>query len=356
MADRPSSPPAPSPIHAPTVRIDLDAGPPVPLPAARGPLTERLLDHLVRPVHDLAPLPGATDDPIEGDDSALALHLCYELHYRGLPDVDEAWEWEPTLIRERRRLELRFEHRLRELTGPVPIGLSPSAAVSALQGIRDRDDGPSLSARVAERGTLAEVRELAIHRSDYQLKEADPHTWAIPRLTGRAKAALVDIQSGEYGAGVAADVHATLFAGTMRALGLDDRYGAYVDHLPGITLSTCNLMNLFGLHRAWRGALVGHLALFEMCSIGPMARYGDALRRLGFGPEVTHFYDEHVRADERHQVVALDEMVAGLLDDEPELAGEVVYGAQALSAVEAAFAHHVLRCWDAGTSSLRTRS
>src|SRR3712207_8445227 len=38
-------------------------------------------------------------------------------------------------------------------------------------------------------------------RSIYTLKEADPHSWAIPRLTGRAKAALVEIQSDEYGEG-----------------------------------------------------------------------------------------------------------------------------------------------------------
>jgi hypothetical protein len=351
MADRPPSSPVQAQPDAPTIVIDLDAPPPLPL--ARGPLTERLLDHLTRPVHALAPLPEAKDDPLEGDDSALALHLCYELHYQGLPDVDEAWEWEPTLLRERRRLEVRLEHRIRDLTGPVPIGLSPAAAAGALRELSEDDGSPSLSSRVAQRGTLAEVRELAIHRSDYQLKEADPHTWAIPRLRGRAKAALVDIQTGEYGGGRPADVHAALFARTLRALGLDDRYGAYIDRIPGVTLSTCNLMSLFGLHRAWRGALVGHLALFEMCSIGPMRRYGDALRRLGFGPEATRFYDEHVIADERHRVVALDEMVAGLLEDEPELAGEVVHGAQALSAVERSFAGHVLAAWDAGTSSLR---
>ena len=60
-------------------------------------------------------------------------------------------------------------------------------------------------------------------------------------------------------------------------------YGTYLDRLPGITLSTCNLVSLFGLHRRWRGALVGHLALFEMCSVGPMGRYQAALERFGLG-------------------------------------------------------------------------
>ena len=62
--------------------------------------------------------------------------------------------------------------------------------------------GFSLSGWLLQHGTRFHARELAIHRSGYQLKEADPHTWAIPRLTGRAKAAMVMIQADEYGGGV----------------------------------------------------------------------------------------------------------------------------------------------------------
>ena len=56
----------------------------------------------------------------------------------------------------------------------------------------------------------------------------------------------------------------------MRALGLDPTYGAYLDALPGTTLATVNLITLFGLHRRWRGALVGNLAVYEMTSVVPM--------------------------------------------------------------------------------------
>lgn len=301
----------------------------------------------------MSPWPEPADDPLAGDDSALALYLCYELHYQGLPGVDAAWEWEPTLLRERRRLERAVELRLADLVGPAPVGLCPDATVDALQEMARDDGGPSLSEHIDRRGTLAEVMELAIHRSAYQLKEADPHTWGIPRLTGRAKAALVEIQYGEYGNGRPERLHATLFGTTMRHLGLDDRYGHYLDLLPGITLTTTNVISLFGLHRAWRGALVGHLALFEMCSVGPMARYARALRRLGLSDPAVAFYDEHVLADEHHQVVAVKDLVGGLLQVEPELSGDVVHGARTLAAVEAAFAHHVLDAWARGTTSLR---
>lgn len=341
----------PPPGAAPQPSDDDDPHPHLPLP--RGPLSERLLDHLRRPVHELTPWPDLDDDPIDGEDAPLALYLCYELHYRGLPDVDEAWEWEPTLLRERRRLERALESRVGELVGPAPLGLSADATVAQLRALAAPGDGPSLSAYVERDASLEQARELAIHRSAYQLKEADPHTWGIPRLSGRAKAALVDIQHGEYGEGDPARVHAALFATTMRHLGLDDRYGAYLDHIPGITLSTTNLMSLFGLHRQWRGALVGHLALFEMCSVGPMGRYANAMRRLGLPDEACAFYDEHVIADERHQVVAIDHLVRGLLEDEPVLGGEVVHGARALTAIEGRFARHVLDTWQAGRSSLR---
>jgi hypothetical protein len=214
------------------------------------------------------------------------------------------------------------------------------------------DAGPSLSGYMYDRGTLTEMREFAVHRSAYQLKEADPHSWAIPRLTGRAKAALIDIQRGEYGEGVPDDVHANLFADVMDALGLERTYGAFIDRLPGITLSTCNLVSFLGLHRRWRGALVGHLALFEMCSVGPMGRYAAALDRLGLGRQATRFYEEHVIADERHQDVALDDMVAGLVEQEPLLGGDVVFGARALAAVEGMFAAHLLGAWARHESSL----
>src|SRR5205807_1346809 len=114
------------------------------------------------------------------------------------------------------------------------------------------------SSHLGPRGTIEQLREFAIHRSLYQLKEADPHTWAIPRVTGRAKAALVGIQSDEYGGGRAPAMHAELFADTLRALDLDATYGAYLDLVPGATLTTVNLVSLFGLQRRWRGALIGH--------------------------------------------------------------------------------------------------
>jgi hypothetical protein len=318
------------------------------LPKARGPLSACLLAHLHHPPHELPKLPTVVGNVRRDEDAMLALYLAYELHYRGFAGVDERWEWEPSLIRERTRLERAFERGLR---AAIVVGdLTPEQVTDELRELTT-GDGPSLSRWFAEHGSLGHMREFAVHRSAYQLKEADPYTWAIPRLRGRAKAALVAIQHGEYGDGQPELMHATLFADTMRALGLDPTYGAYLDCIPAVTLATVNVMSLFGLHRCWRGALVGHLALFEMSSVAPMQRYADTLRRLGV-EDGAPFYDTHVEADVIHEQIALYDMAGALALDEPALAHDIVFGARVLERLEADFSEHLLSSWSAGRSSL----
>src|SRR5439155_7052144 len=130
------------------------------------------------------------------------------------------------------------------------------------------------------------------------------------------KAAIVEIQADEYGGGRAERIHSALFADAMRATGLDDGYGAYLRRIPGVTLATVNLMSLLGLHRRWRGAIVGHLALFETTSSLPNRRYANALRRLGFGERATAFFDEHVTADAVHEQIAVVDLAGGLVRQE----------------------------------------
>ena len=87
-----------------------------------------------------------------------------------------------------------------------------------------------------------------------------------------------------------------------------------------MTLLATNVISMFGLHRRWRGALVGHLAMFEMTSSVPNARYARGHRRLGGGEEAALFFDEHVVADSVHDQIALHELAGGLAAHEPQLA------------------------------------
>ena len=295
--------------------------------------------------------PPTVGDPISDDDAQLALYCCYELHYRGFADVPDEAEWAPRVIEFRSSLERAFESALRDAPGS-PDAVAGGDVTESLWKMAAAATGPSLSRWVLEHGTLAHARELAVHRSAYQLKEADPHTWAIPRLEGRSKAALVALQADEYGNGVAAKMHSSLFGDTMIALGLDATYGAYLDALPGTTLATTNLISMLGLHRRLRGALVGHLALFEMTSVVPMGRYSSWLARLGIGPSGRRFYDVHVEADAVHQLIAATDLAGGLVEAAPELADEVRFGARALTVVESRFTEALLGAWAAGSSAL----
>jgi len=320
-----------------------------PLPSARGPRSDWVLTTLARAPGGCSPPPRAVDDPVTGDDSALALYLLYELHYRGLQDVDDEWEWQPALLAARQRLEGDFLDRLREA---VPMPQAPADIATALRRRTEPGDGPSLSSYCEDTATWQQLREICVHRSAWQLKEADPHTWALPRLGGRPKAALAEIQSGEYGDGAERDVHQNLYALTLSLLGLEGRYGHYVDVLPGVTLATVNLVSFFGLHRTWLPAMVGHLAGFEMSSVPVMAAYSAALRRVGAEQDANHFFDVHVVADAHHQNVAADELAAGLVEQDPAAARLILFGVDTLMWTESQFSEHVLGAWRQHRTSL----
>ncbi len=326
------------------------------LPTPRGETSALLVEHLGPEVATIGPHePDVPADPLTDEDLQLALYACYELHYRGFDGVHPEWEWEPSLLRLRRRLERIFQDALLDAVGP-PVGApAPQDFDLALRAIADGDDAPSLSRFIASRASREQMLEFLVHRSPYQLKEADPHSFAIPRLDGRPKAAIIEIQADEYGGGRADRIHAALFAKSMRAAGLDDAYGAYLDHVPGVTLATVNLMSLLGLHRRRRGAVCGHLALFEMTSSIPNRRYAAGLRRLGFDADATDFFDEHVVADAVHESIAAVDLAGGLVRQDPALAADVIWGARALVELEGRFARRLLDAWAQGRSSLLER-
>jgi hypothetical protein len=335
---------------------------PVPLPEPRGALSDALLALLPGPA---GPAPAlvevaraavsTTDDPVEDDDLQLALYLAYELHYGGPDGADPGWEWEPDLLAARREVERSFEAALRDRFAgdvPEPGGLQ--------EWFLDLTDAPgqagrgTVAAHVARAATREQVAELLVLRSPYQLKEADPQTWVIPRLRGRAKAALVEVQCDEYGGGRPERVHATLFARAMRALGLDDRPGAHLDAVPARALAAVNAQSLLGLHARLAAAAGGHLAVVEMTSSLPSRRWVTGLQRLGLGADAVDFFAEHVEADAVHEQVVLRDLLGPLVEGRPGALAEVAWGARVSLGLDAAVGRSVLAAWEAGAGALRT--
>ena len=322
------------------------------LPHPRGPLSAAVVDVLRGGDPTCVPqAPSVPDDALADDDLQLALWTMYELHYRGFEEVAHSWEWEPRLIALRRELEAML---LAVLRAEVVVPHDTHRVADRLRSLVDADDGPPLSRYLQAQADRRQFLQFVAHRSVYQLKEADPHTWAVPRLPARAKAALVEIQVDEYGGGDPARMHSELFRVLLTELGLDAEYGAYVNVVPGITLAISNVMSLFGLHRELRGALVGHLAAYEMTSSEPCRRYAKGLRRIGGSDAACAFYDVHVTADALHEQVAAHDLCGSLAEAEPELTEDIIFGAAVCLAVDNRFGQHLLDSWDAGRTSLRT--
>ncbi|MGK5629984.1 iron-containing redox enzyme family protein [Streptomyces sp. URMC 123] len=319
------------------------------LPPARGPFSETVLRLLRSAPGGDVDLPAGVPlgDPL-GEDVQLALYVLYELHYRGFEGVSDAWEWDPELLRLRRDGERAFLAALRERTGG---GRDVAAALDPLLVEPVQGTGPTH--HLAERGTWRQMREFLVHRSVYQLKEADPHLWVVPRLQGTAKAALVAVEYDEFGAGCGERMHSRLYADLLVGAGLDSGYLRYLDRVPAPALAIVNMMSLFGLHRSLRGALVGHFAAAEITTAPSARRMVRALRRLGADEAAcVPFYAEHIEADAVHEQVMRHDVIGDLLAREPELAADVVFGIEATEVLEDALADQVMGAWERGESSL----
>ena len=332
------------------------------LPQIRGPLTRWLFRRL-RGEPTVAEPPAPPEQPerlLVDDDFQMALHCLHDLEYRPVDELEPAATRDPLVRDLHERLDDAFlvavvDDARAEADRWLPPAdeQGPGPAVDAMLAAFE---GPSLSSFLAERGERWQLQEFLIHRSAYQLKEADPHTAGLARLApGPRKRAFVEIQLDEYGGGVAGLAHAERFARAMAHAALDPAYGHYLDDLGGPTLATDNLLMSFARRRELLAPLVGHLALFEMTSVTPMGRYARAVTRLGFDAEVRAFFDVHVTADTHHGMLARTQ----LLGDEPGGGGDgldpaaVAFGALALLRAEDRFARSLLDAWAAGRSSLR---
>ena len=207
------------------------------LPDPRGPTSEALLAALARrppaPARAPVPLPDAPSRSPTTTSSS-SLYLCYELHYRGLPGVDERWEWAPDLLALRAELEERFEAALRGEVGPAEPPPAPEAMDLALRAVIAADDAPSLSRHI-ERDGAARARA-RVPRAPLGL----PAQGGRPALVGHP----APRRRAEGGAGrdpgrrvrrrpARAHARRACSPTPMDALGLDARYGAYLDLHPG---------------------------------------------------------------------------------------------------------------------------
>ena len=203
-----------------------------------------------------------------------------------------------------------------------------------------------------------QVREFIVHRSAYQLKEADPHSWAIPRLSGPPKAALVEIQADEYGGGRPERMHAPAVRRRdgrararlpLRRLPRPAAGGDARDRQPDVAVRPAPAPARRDRRppRAVRDDLLDPEPPLRRRACGGSA---STTRRR---PRSSTSTSRPTRCTRRSPPSTSP---AGSRGSEPGLAADILLGARALMALEGRWARALLGAWEAGRSSLRRRS
>lgn len=322
------------------------------LPEPRGPLCDRVWAALREPSDDHSggvielPLPPRSASVLDHDDFQLTLWVLYELHYRGFDDVADH-EWDPVVIAARQRLEGRFEDELRLRTAShVRHALTTGGdLMHQVEMLVATIAGPNLAGFIQREATADQIRDFLARRSLYHLKESDPHSFVLPRIDGRAKTALAELQYDEYGAGRPERLHARLYAEALSACGLDPTYGAYIEHTPATTLAVNNVMSLLCLQRRLRGAALGHLAAFEATSSLPCRRIAAGIERVGLPDPTAVYFHEHIVADAVHEQVAVRDVCGSLVENEPALLPDVLFGAAGCLYLDVLDGNNLLAEW-----------
>ena len=180
---------APTAFRPPAQRLrDMVRRPPLPTP--RGPLSDGVIDRVAFDAGESTSCAaGRSARPAHRRRRPARAHLLLRARLLGLRRCRRPVGARAGAPAGPAELEHTFVRSIVREIG-APETMPPTQAVAALRDAR-RGDGPSLSGWVAEHATVEHLREFCIHRSRYQLKEADPHTWVIPRRPRAAKAAFV---------------------------------------------------------------------------------------------------------------------------------------------------------------------
>ena len=314
-------------------------------PEPVGPLGQWARDTVAQRSPGAPPAVPEDVDALRDHDLQLTLWSLYGLHLRGYEDVPDSLEWDPALLAFRADLERPFEAAVREVCAPLLPRPDPDRIADQVFELVRSAPSSGMAAFLQRDAEVVHLSTYLRRRSLYHLKESDAQSFLLPRVQGAAKTALAEIQYDEYGAGRPERLHQALFAAALRSMGLDDTWGAYVSDADPLTLASDNVISLFGLHRRLRGAAAGHLAAFEATSSVPCRRILQGVRRLGLPEAVADYYDEHVEADAVHEQVAVRGLCGRLVEQEPDLAADVLLGAAACLVVDRLAGEQLLADW-----------
>jgi hypothetical protein len=266
------------------------------------------------------------NDPAALEQAHRSLYAIYANRiWRPTPDLKSA-----DLLRYRLILEAGFRSRLDRVREEAGVDLSQPVANNAewfeslALGDHPRDDG-TWGRFLREDASLDALKSVVAQRSLFFLREPDPWIYAVPTLTGVAKAGLIDLLLDEYGWGKLDRMHSTIYANLMEALDLETELDHYETTTSWQFLATLNHQWMYALDPMLGRRLIGTIYLTEADSPQAMTNYLAAWERLGIDdPRVLEFYELHVAADENHRDVALSEVAVPVAEAEGSSAAQAI--------------------------------
>jgi pyrroloquinoline quinone (PQQ) biosynthesis protein C len=127
----------------------------------------------------------------------------------------------------------------------------------------------------------------------------------------------------EMGRGNPKGMHGPMLDGVVEALGLDTA----IEDTVWESLALANGMTAMAANRRYAWHAIGALGAIELTAPDRSRATADGLRRLGFGKEVSRYFDLHAVLDVKHSEDWNAKVIAPLVAEDPRRAVAMAEGA-----------------------------
>lgn len=269
----------------------------------------------------------------EGDEAALAdvhrvLFALYDLHVAdpALPSVVN--QFDPLLLALRGMIERHWLAAERQRIGVVPPLETPDALIDALRCAVQAHAAShhSLFDMLETHATRAQLERFFCSDTALNVRFFDLIVMAMIGSQPEARKELASNFWDEVGRGDPQHSHVQLFRQLLTNVGITPSGDDFASTLTWQGLRGYNLFMLCAVNRQHYFKLLGVMAATELLDPPQYRKLIAGCRRLGLGPSITRYYDEHITVDDVHGEGWLDNVIRPLTQREPRAIAEVWVG------------------------------
>lgn len=200
-----------------------------------------------------------------------------------------------------------------DITGNWSLGTFRAYAEHALAQA-NTGESAVVRAILNARNPAALADEFLVQLASDFITEASAMARNVLGNYGPAQSGLFTILIDEYGYGVSASKHSTIFETTLKSRSLDHRAHAYWQYFLPSSLALVNYFHLVSRNHKHIGRYVGAL-LYTEATLAEANRQQSAMLRHIFGDDVdTRYFDEHQQIDVHHGRMAMERVIVPLVE------------------------------------------